>query len=504
MKRLITFLFLLAGINSFAQLAKFEKMLADPLLKNASVSFYVADAVDGSVVYSHNPKTSLIPASNMKLITSAAALELLGADYVFTTSIGYTVGLTWSISGFGSHCEISGDLIIKGGGDPALGSDYFSSHYEDFMGQWIEAIKNAKIRKINGRVITDDSHFDFDPAAPRWLWEDLGASYGAGVFGLSIFDNTRTIKARTAADGINVELIDIIPPLGEYTLANRLKIAGTTGNWYAYTAPYSTSGWLSGTIPASNEYVMKVSIPDPPLLAAQMLSQKLEAENIIITGKPTTARIENLTNSGDAFTVEIPITIPNSAARNYLDIHLPLIQTTSPPLKSIIEILNKESVNLYADTFVKELGKQFRRRGTMQDGTKVIMQFLGAAGVDTTGFFIEDGSGLSARNAVNAEGIAKLLIYMKNNGKYFNDYLFSLPEAGKSGTLSQYFTDPVFKSNLKAKSGSMTRVRCYSGYFTSKSGKEMVFSILVNNFQGTSRNVIQHIEEILKEVILLN
>jgi len=138
----------------------------------------------------------------------------------------------------------------------------------------------------------------------------------------------------------------------------------------------------------------------------------------------------------------------------------------------------------------------------MPDGIKVIMQFLGDAGVDTTGFFIEDGSGLSARNAVNAEGIAKLLIYMKNNGKNFNDYLFSLPEAGKSGTLSQYFTDPVFKSNLKAKSGSMTRVRCYSGYFTSKSGKEMVFSILVNNFQGTSINVIKHIEETLKEVIL--
>ena len=476
MKQVITFLLLLSGVNSFAQLAKFEEMLSDSLMKNASISFYVADAISGNEIYSYNPKVSLIPASNMKLISSAAALELLGPDYVFKTSIGYTGTLNKR------NGELKGDIIIKGGGDPSLGSVNFNYHYDDFMEQWIEAIKNAGIRKISGRVLTDDSHFDFDPAAPRWLWEDLGANYGAGVFGLSIFDNTCTIKVRTASDGINVELIDVTPNLGEYVFTNRLKTFGTTGNWYVYTAPYSSSGWLSGTIPTSSEYVLRASIPDPPLMAAQILSQRIETEKIKITGAPSTARIENSTN--------IDITY--------------LTQTNSPMLMSIAEILNKESVNLYADTFVKELGKQFRENGSMPDGIKVIMQFLGNAGVDTCGFFIEDGSGLSARNAINAEGIATLLIYMKNKGKYFHDYLFSLPDAGRSGTLSQFFTDSVFESNLKAKSGSMTRVRCYSGYFTSQSGKNMVFSILVNNFQGTSRNVITHIEEILKEIILCN
>jgi D-alanyl-D-alanine carboxypeptidase/D-alanyl-D-alanine-endopeptidase (penicillin-binding protein 4) len=225
---------------------------------------------------------------------------------------------------------------------------------------------------------------------------------------------------------------------------------------------------------------MRASIPDPPLMAAKMLSQRMKAENIEITGIATTARIENLTN--------INIT------------HL--AQTNSPELRAITEILNKESVNLYADTFTKELGKQFRGNGSLFDGTKVIMEFLGNAGVDTSGFFIEDGSGLSARSAVNAEGIATLLIYMRNNGKYFQDYLFSLPDAGQNGTLAQLFTDKVFVSNLKAKGGSMTRVRCYSGYFTTKSGKSLVFSMLVNNFQGTSRNVTRHIEETLKEIIL--
>jgi D-alanyl-D-alanine carboxypeptidase/D-alanyl-D-alanine-endopeptidase (penicillin-binding protein 4) len=475
MKKVITILLLLTGVNSFAQLAKLEKMLSDSLFKNASIAFYVADANDGSVVYSYNPKISLVPASNMKLISSAAALELLGPDYIFKTIIGYT-GILNMRNG-----ELNGDIIIKGGGDPALGSGSFNYHYEDFLGQWTEAIKNAGIRKINGKVITDDSHYDFDPAAARWLWEDLGVSYGAGVFGLSIFDNTCAIKVRTASDGVNVELLGITPELEGYTLINRLKTSGTTGDWYVYTTPYSTYGWLSGTIPASKEYVMRASIPDPPLMAAKMLSQRLETEKIKVTGAPSTARIENTTN--------INITY--------------ITQTNSPALRAITEILNKESVNLYADTFTKELGKQFGGNGSMADGAKVIMQFLGAAGVDTSGFFIEDGSGLSARSAINAEGIATLLIYMKNKGKYFQDYLFSLPDAGRSGTLAQFFADSAFASNLKAKSGSMTRVRCYSGYFTTKSGKNMVFSMLVNNFQGPSRNVVRHIEETLKEIIML-
>ena len=476
MKKLVTILLFFVGINSFAQLVKLEEMLADSLFLNASISFYVADAENGTPIYSHNHKTSLVPASNMKLVSSAVALELLGPGYIFQTTIGYT-GILNSRTG-----ELTGDIVIKGGGDPTLGSDYFISHYEDFMEQWVEAIKNAGIKKVNGRVITDDSHFDFDPAAPRWLWEDLGMSYGAGVFGLSIFDNTCVIRVRTAADGVNVELIDITPNIDGFTLTNRLRVSGTTGNWYVYTAPYNLSGWLSGTIPARNENTLRASIPDPPLLAAQILFRRLEADNIEITGAPSTARIENLTN--------INIT------------HL--TQTNSPELRLITEILNKESINLYADTFVKELGKQFGGNGSLLEGRKVIMQFLGNAGVDTLGIFIEDGSGLSARSAVNAEALVTLLIYMKNRGKYFQDYLFSLPAAGKDGTLLQVFTDPVFESNLKAKSGSMTRVRCYSGYFTAKSGKEIVFSILVNNFQGTSRNVIQHIEEVLKEIILTN
>ena len=109
---------------------------------------------------------------------------------------------------------------------------------------------------------------------------------------------------------------------------------------------------------------------------------------------------------------------------------------------------------------------------------------------------------LSPVNSINTRELVNLLFYMKNNGKYFPEYYSSLPEAGKEGTLKNYFRDPVFDSRLKAKSGSMTRVRSYAGYFITQSGKQMIFSIIVNNFAGPSKNIISNIEELIKEIIL--
>ena len=132
------------------------------------------------------------------------------------------------------------------------------------------------------------------------------------------------------------------------------------------------------------------------------------------------------------------------------------------------------------------------------------MEFLKNSGIDTNGMFIEDGSGMSPLNAINTRELVRLLIYMKNNGKHFPEYFSSLPDAGKEGTLKNIFKDPVFDSRLKAKSGSMTRVRSYAGYFTTKSGKKMVFSIIINNFSGPSKNIVSEIEDNIRDLISKN
>ena len=184
------------------------------------------------------------------------------------------------------------------------------------------------------------------------------------------------------------------------------------------------------------------------------------------------------------------------------DTIIPVTETISPPLADIIKVLNHESVNLYAEHLIKELGKKYKNNGSTASGVAVIMDFLGNAGIKTDGIFIEDGSGLSPLDAVNSEELVNLLVYMKKCGKYFEEYYSSLPKAGKEGTLKYCFTDPVFNSKLSAKSGSMTRVRSYAGYFTTESGKNMTFSIIINNYTGPSKNVIAGIEKIIKEIIL--
>ena len=477
MKRISPVVIFLLSIHVLsAQTGSFELFLSDSVITNASVSLYVEDTDSGKILMSFNPKMSLIPASTMKLVTSAVALELLGPEYTFKTTLGYTGSINRR-SG-----RLDGNIIITGGGDPSLGSEYFKDHYREFINSWVEEIKRAGIRKIRGRIVTDDSYYDYEPVPPRWLWEDLGTYYGAGVYGLSVFDNSCRIRVKSSPDSSRVDIIGITPDLHDYTFTNKLAAGGKKENWYVFSAPYSRSGWFSGTIPVSNEeLIIDAAITDPPLVIASILHEKLESVGIDISEEPLTIRLEPEIPTGD-------ITW--------------LTETVSPILSLIADVLNKESVNLYAEHLLKELGKRYEKSATTAAGVRVIRDFLGNAGIDTTGLFIEDGSGLSSRNGINSEALVKLLIYMRTRGKSYEIFYSSLPDAGRSGTLAQYFKDAFFDSNLKAKSGSMTRVRCYAGYFTTVSGRHLAFSILINNFQGPSAPVIKHIEEILKEIII--
>ncbi|MBI5009378.1 MAG: D-alanyl-D-alanine carboxypeptidase, partial [Bacteroidia bacterium] len=148
MRNTLILLLIFSFPGARSQPVAFESFLADSVMTTATVSFLVSDAESGDVVFSHNKSTSLIPASTMKLVTSAAAIELLGPTYTFKTTVGYT----GSISRAG---RLNGDIIISGGGDPSLGSDYFREHYGDFINGWVEKIKKAGIKKIKGKVITD-------------------------------------------------------------------------------------------------------------------------------------------------------------------------------------------------------------------------------------------------------------------------------------------------------------------------------------------------------------
>jgi D-alanyl-D-alanine carboxypeptidase/D-alanyl-D-alanine-endopeptidase (penicillin-binding protein 4) len=451
-------------------------LLADSSMKSSSVSLCILNAVNGEVVFEYHAEESLMPASVLKLVTSSAALELLGPDYRFKTKIGYTGNLNKRTG------RLTGDLIIKGGGDPALGSEYFKDHYINFLKNWIIEIRKLGINKVEGRVIVDDSWYDYQPVPAKWLWEDAGNYYGAGAYGLSVFDNTFEIHFRTLGEGSIPEITGIVPDQCRSVLSNQLITSGYTDEGYVFSAPYNTYSWISGSIPVNrDDFVLKASITDPPLLLAEVFDSMLDSAGIDVSGSPSTIRIEKKPS------VNEPVIIS---------------EVSSPALSEIIEVLNHESVNLYAEHLLKEIGRTFNNHGTTEAGIEVLYRFLKDSGVDSSGMFLEDGSGLSPLNAVTSRSLAEILFFVKNNAKYFNDFYSSLPYAGMEGTLKNYFRNPVFGSNLRAKSGSITRVRSYAGYFKTLSGNEMTFSILVNNYSGSSNRIITGIEDILLETIM--
>lgn len=476
MKKVLGAIFSISiSILAFPQENAFNKFIADSSMEFGSVSFCVVNSDSNKVVYSYNAEKSLTPASILKILTTSCALELLGPEYTFKTTIGYTGNLK-KRSG-----RLTGDIIIKGGGDPALGSRNFEDIYSGFADKWITEIKRLGIRKVDGRVITDDSYYDYLPVPAKWLWEDAGNYYGAGAYGLSVFDNTYEIHFQTSADSTNLLITGITPDECRFEFSNWLVAAGTSDKGYVFAAPYSTNGWLAGTIPANtDDFVLKASIADPPLIMAKVIDQKLKEAGIPVSGNPSTTRLLQTTINQEM---------------------VPVARSVSPPLNDIIRLLNKNSINLYAEHLVKELGRIYKNKGATEAGVEVIEDFLNGTGINTGGMFIEDGSGLSPLDAVNAKGMTSLLCYMKEKGKYFNDFYASLPEAGKEGTLKAWFKDPLFDNRMKAKSGSMTRVRSYAGYLTTLSGNNLAFCIIVNNFNGTTQTLISFIEDILKEVI---
>ncbi len=445
----------------------------DVFHSNTTWSICVADAVTGEIITDKDASRNLIPASVMKLIPTAAALTMLGEEYRFTTTLGFTGTLNTRKG------ELNGDIIILGGGDPTLGSPFFSDSYGDVEGNWARVIREIGIKKIKGNILADASIYDYSTIPGGWEWEDIGNYYGTGIHGLNYADNSFGIYLTSREEGSKPS-IDSIDEAGKsLLLTNYLISEGKSDNGYVFSLPYATSATLEGTVAVNSNTVLQAALPDPPLETATILRNRLIANGIQVTGEAITKRVRTANDS----VLEM------------------ISATVSPSLKDIIIVTNQESINLYAGQLCKHLGLVYRGKGSFGAGMDVLKSFLDTIGCDTKEAHLADPAGLSRNNVVSASMMVKLLTYMYNSPNK-DTFIASLPKGGLSGTLKNNFRDDVFKDRVTAKTGSMTGVKALAGYITTRSGKVMSFAIMVNGYTTTNGEVQEKIEDILRGIIL--
>ena len=464
----IIFLIVLQGwLHAQSFQPSLDAWVDDAALTNASISVHVVDLNEGSTLGAFNENQSLVPASTQKLISTACALKEFGANARFSTTLSY--------SGILTNGTLRGDLILTGGGDPSLGSKY-AKNLNQVMTTLVDAIKNAGIQKVEGRIIADARYFE-DYTIPRtWIWEDMGNYYGAGISALSINDNTFHLYLNSYEPGKKVSTVRVSPEIPGMIIKNEVVGSATGGdNAYIYGAPYQMERTVRGSIPSNkSRFRIKGSIPDPALFAAQQLKKVLTANGIAVSDVATSYR--NLANSEfpkeenkDIFTLE------------------------GHTVGKIVYLTNQHSVNLFAEHLTCQLAKKRGNVGNTEAGAKALLQILREMKVDTRGMYLVDGSGMSRFNAVSSKQLTNLLAIMKDNVVFTN----SLSVAGVSGTLGNMLKDSPAKGKLKAKSGYMERVRSYAGYVTTASGKEVAFCFIVNNYSCTASQMKRKMEILL-------
>lgn len=464
MKKISYILFLLCVTVVYAQ-KPVQIFKNNPLLQNANLSVLVKDVATGEVIAELNSRNSVVPASTMKTVTTASALEILGNDYRFKT----TLEIDGKIDSDGT---LNGNLIICGGGDPTLGSEKTGD--KDFLVKWADAVQKAGITKINGKVIASENHFDNQVVNPHWTWEDMANYYAPGIHSISYLDNMFRLVFNSGAVGTTPAIVRTEPAIAAFVFQNYVKSTTTkSDNAYFYGAPFSYARSIYGEIPASRpEFVVKGDLPHPAEFLVSDFYNALLLKGISIT---------------DAYNTN------DLCEKKTIYTHL------SPPLSEIINEINVHSNNHYAEYVFKELSAMNGEKGNNEASVEKIESFWKSKGLPVDELFQYDGSGLSPQNAVSANFFVEMLSYMKNKSAGFGYFYSSLPVAGENGTLKSILANTPLQGKVHAKSGTIARVKCYTGFIEIKK-RTLVFAIMVNNANGASKEATAKIENLLLDI----
>ena len=419
---------------------------------------------DGRVLASYQPDRKMVPASNMKLVTTGAALHALGADYRFETRIGYTGEIR--------EGTLHGDVYIIGGGDPTIGvKDSIALRPDALFWKWKTLLKGAGISRIDGRIIGDGRAYEGHLENTSWTYDDTGTYYGTGCSALSFYANAVDYAMQAGVEGSPVEAVQTYPetPWMHFSNYGTTGPAGTGNSLYLYTTDLAPYAELRGSFavdrkPKTEHFANKYGA----LTCAYYFWKNLRATGWEVTGSYADIDRGGYVRSAD-FVPSAPAGEPTAIGTS-----------TSPTLSQIVRETNHRSDNFYAETLLRTLGERSTGIAAYDSCYVALGEVLECLGLPPEGVRVEDGSGLSRNNYVSPHYLSTFLRAMTASPA-FDAFLASLPQPG-TGTVRTLPVDPARRSRVRLKSGSMDGVLCYSGYILSADGlPEKTFSLMVNN-----------------------
>ena len=441
---------------------------------------------DGQTIIDIDSDNMLLPASNMKLISTGAALHTLGGEYRYKTTIGYDGNIIEGV--------LIGDLYIIGGGDPTIASkDSIATPIQHTFAKWERMIRDAGITEIDGRVIgTSGDFFSGMTEEATWLWNDIGTYYGAGATGLMFYENMQSFEVSAGTEpGGEIHIAPSYPetPWMEFRYECSTGKAGTGDQLYMYTSDLAPVAEVRGTF-AVDRKPKRVDCSNkfPELTCSYSFRKWLEEHGISCSQEASDTRLNRIPEPQN-------VTIIGS--------------TESPSLRRIAFETNHASNNLYAETLFRTLGKELKTEGSYDSSYVAVRNVLKDIGVDLSrGQKIQDGSGLSRQNLISPDFFCRYLEAIMKS-PCFEDFVESLPSPGGTGTLASNMKNypAETKARIKVKSGSMSGVRCYSGYIIPREGckdETIIFSIMVNNCTSPTWKVRPLMDKIMGMLAEMN
>ena len=429
-------------------------------------SIYVADARTGEAVYARDAGLAMLPASTMKLLTSATALDALGSGYRYETRLLFR--------GTRSGGLLKGDLVIEGAGDPSFGSSEVGG--ADPLAAWARALAGQGVRRVEGRIIGDDNRFDDRPYAEGWDVDYIATQssrlLGISAGGLAYHDNLVEIRLQPGRVGAAPTLT--ASPAGYLDVVNR---ATTSARRRGRAARLDRTlgveqATVSGTIARSYAATFSVPVLNPTALALHAFRSALQAEGIEVAA-----------TLHDVDEMEKP---PRVEGAEVLMVH------QSPPLADLLKIVNKESNNFYAE----QIFRTFAWGGGAAGGEARVKALVQRAGAPSEFLSIRDGSGLSRKDLVTAEAMGRVLVLMNAHPER-QAFRASMAQGGEAQSTLHYRMKEL---PVQAKTGSLEYVRALAGYVQTADGRELAFTIFANNFAAPPYRITQAIDAIVTEL----